>query len=271
MRPRRSRIGAGRSTRGLAGGGGRSRIVRAQPGGERDRRTLSPGRHCHRHINRPEARNAINLEVIRELTSALDDLAADDQVRALVLAERAGRPSSAGGHRRAARAHPPGGLLHPQRHPLPEGGGLPAPHRGGHRGLRPGRRLELSLACDLRWRGGARGSACRRPRWGSTRRRAGPGGCRGWWGLGRAKELVFTGRILEAEEAFQLGLFERLVTRDRRWPPRASCAGRSPRTRRWRCRWPSCRSTPPPAAATPPWRSGWARGSSSTRRRSGSG
>src|SRR5262249_3656135 len=29
-------------------------------------------------------------------------------------------------------------------------------------------------------------------------------------GLGRAKELVFTGRIVEAAEAFSLGIFERL-------------------------------------------------------------
>jgi enoyl-CoA hydratase len=29
-------------------------------------------------------------------------------------------------------------------------------------------------------------------------------------GLGRAKELVFTGRIVDAEEAYALGIFERL-------------------------------------------------------------
>ena len=30
------------------------------------------------------------------------------------------------------------------------------------------------------------------------------------WSLGRAKDLVFTGRLLDAEEAFSFGLFERL-------------------------------------------------------------
>ena len=42
-------------------------------------------------INRPEARNAINLEVVRELGAALDALAADDAVRAVVLAGAGGR------------------------------------------------------------------------------------------------------------------------------------------------------------------------------------
>src|SRR5688572_15024127 len=47
-------------------------------------------------INRPQARNAINLEVVKALGEALDALASDDQVRALVLSGEGGKAFASG-------------------------------------------------------------------------------------------------------------------------------------------------------------------------------
>lgn len=163
-------------------------------------------------INRPEARNAINLEVVRELHAALDALAADDQVRALVLSGAGGKAFASGAdiaelkertHREAFFA------LNATLFQKVED--FPRPTIAALEGYALGGGLELALACDLRV--AARGVKVGLPE--ATLGIYPAAG--GTWrlprlvGLGRAKELVFTGRILEAEEASALGLFERLV------------------------------------------------------------
>jgi len=163
-------------------------------------------------INRPEARNAINLEVVRELTAALDALAGDDQVRALVLAGAGGKAFASGAdiaelrertHREAFFA------INATLFQKVED--FPRPTIAAIEGYALGGGLELALACDLRV--GARGAKVGLP---ETSLGIYPAAGGTWRlprlvGLGRAKELVFTGRILEAEEANALGLFERLV------------------------------------------------------------
>jgi len=163
-------------------------------------------------INRPEARNAINLEVVRELTLALDALAGDDQVRALVLAGAGGKAFASGAdiaelrertHREAFFA------INATLFQKVED--FPRPTIAAIEGYALGGGLELALACDLRV--AARGAKVGLP---ETSLGIYPAAGGTWRlprlvGLGRAKELVFTGRILEAEEAGALGLFERLV------------------------------------------------------------
>jgi len=163
-------------------------------------------------INRPEARNAVNLEVVRELTSALDALAADDAVRALVLAGAGGRFFVSGAdiaelrertHREAFFA------INATLFQKVED--FPRPTIAAIEGFALGGGLELALACDLR-------VASRTCKVGLPEVTLGiyPAAGGTWRlprlvGLGRAKELVFTGRIVEAEEANALGMFERLV------------------------------------------------------------
>jgi len=74
--------------------------------------------------------------------------------------------------------------------------------------------LELALSCDLR-------VASKTAKVGMPEVSLGifPGAGGTWRlprvvGFGHAKELIFTGRILDAEEAFSYGLFERLVDAD---------------------------------------------------------
>jgi len=167
---------------------------------------------AHLRLNRPEARNAINLELIHALADALDALAQQDDVRALVISGAGGKAFASGAdiaelrertHREAFFAV--NGTLFQKLEDFPK------PTLAAVEGYALGGGLELALACDLRI--GARGAKVGLPEVGLGIYPA----AGGTWrlprlvGLGRAKELVFTGRIVEAEEALALGIFERLV------------------------------------------------------------
>jgi enoyl-CoA hydratase len=163
-------------------------------------------------IDRPQARNAINLELVRELTGALEDLSARDDIRALVLSGAGGKAFASGAdiaelkartHREAFFAV--NGTLFQRLEDFPR------PTIAAIEGYALGGGLELALACDMR-------VASRSAKVGLPEVTLGiyPAAGGTWRlprliGLGRAKELVFTGRILEAAEAYELGLFERLV------------------------------------------------------------
>ena len=161
-------------------------------------------------LNRPEARNAIDVPLGRALAEALDALAAREDVRALVLSGAGGKAFAAGAdvaelrertHREAL------GGFHARLFQQVED--FPHPTVAALEGFALGGGLELALACDLR-------VASASARLGLPEVTLGiMPGAGGTWrlprlvGLGRAKELVLTGRLLGAEEAAALGLVER--------------------------------------------------------------
>lgn len=162
-------------------------------------------------LNRPEVRNAINLEMVRELTALLESLAPRDDVRALVLYGAGGKAFASGAdiaelrertHREALQ-----GINATLFQRLED---FPPVVIAAIEGYAVGGGLELALACDLRV--GSKDAKVGLP---ETSLGIFPGAGGTWRlprlvGLGRAKELVFTGRILTGEEAHALGLFERL-------------------------------------------------------------
>ncbi len=163
-------------------------------------------------LNRPEARNAIDLEMVQELTAALDALAVNDEVRAVVLCGAGGKAFAGGAdiaqlrertHREAFFAINATLFQKVEDFPRPTVAAIDGFALGGG--------LELALACDLRV--GSKAAKVGLP---ETTLGIYPAAGGTWRlprlvGLGRAKELVFTGRILDGEEAFAIGLFERLV------------------------------------------------------------
>lgn len=163
-------------------------------------------------LNRPEVRNALNLEMVRALSSELDALAARDDVRALVLHGAGGKAFVGGAdiaelrertHRESFFAFNATLFQKVEDFPRPVIAAIDGFALGGG--------LELALACDVRVASKAAKVGLPETTLGIYPAAGGTWRLPRVVGLGRAKELVFTGRIVDADEAMAFGLFERLV------------------------------------------------------------
>jgi enoyl-CoA hydratase len=160
-------------------------------------------------VNRPEALNAIDLEHAEALRGSMEELAADKAVRVVVLTGAGEKSFIAGADIKYMQAlgvlearrwgdlgHACGNLLETMRKPT----------IAAINGYALGGGLELALACDLRLAA-------------ATAKVGQPeidiGVLPGWGGsirlartttLGFAKELIFTGRTIDAAEALEHGL-----------------------------------------------------------------
>jgi enoyl-CoA hydratase len=160
-------------------------------------------------IDRPEALNALNVETLTALRDRLRELAEDGSARVVVLTGAGDRAFVAGADIKymsglaADDAKAWGALGHEAARLLEE---MPKPTIAAINGFALGGGCELALGCDLRY-----ASSNARlgqpeidlgivPGWGGTQRLARV--C----GLGVAKELVLTGRMVDAEEALRIGL-----------------------------------------------------------------
>ena len=168
-------------------------------------------------LDRPAARNAIDRQMAAELAAVLADLAARPGVRALVVTGAGGHAFSAGADLRERVALTPAersghtAAIEAAAEAL---AALPVPTIAAVRGFALGGGAELALACDLRVAAtdavfgfpevrvgvfpGA-GGVVRLPR---------------LIGPGAARDLLFTGRRVGAQEAHRLGLVDRLVPPD---------------------------------------------------------
>lgn len=173
------------------------------------------------HLNRPEKRNAINDELRAELIEALERIRDDREIRALVLTGN-GKAFCAGGDiagmekrfespagevafngwARQQRVHHAQNLLHT----------MPIPTIAAINGAAVGLGADTALACDFVIASSAASFA-----WSYIHRGLIPDGGGMYFlprriGLSKAKELLFTGRKIEAEEALRLGVADRLST-----------------------------------------------------------
>lgn len=169
----------------------------------------------HLELNRPEVRNAINRELIDALHATLDAWSERDDLRAVVLSGAGGKAFAGGADiaELKERTHREAFFGINQRlfQKLED---FPRPVIAAIDGYALGGGLELALACDLRV--ASKGAKVGMP---EVSLGIFPGAGGTWRlprvvGLGHAKELIFTGRILDADEAFAYGLFERLVDTD---------------------------------------------------------
>ena len=166
-------------------------------------------------LNRPRVLNAMNLALSQELGQAIAELEADDEVRAIILTGAGERSFSAGAD------------IHEMRSFTPE---------------------QSAQAADVRGQGQQRVVNCAKPIIGALNGLAHGGGAvlassldflvgcersqfrflavaygqmNSTWtlpviiGWPRAKELLYTGRVVEAEEAYRLGLLNHLVPSDK--------------------------------------------------------
>ena len=166
-------------------------------------------------LNRPDARNALDMVMRRELMAALDEIEAEASTRVLILAG-AGGNFCAGGDMKSLRGVTPTASGHSDRvrvlnRLVTRLAGFPRPTIAMVDGYAVGSGCNLALCCDLV-------VASDRARFGQVFGKVGlvPDGGGSWLlprsiGLARAKELIYTGRIVEAAEALEMGLVNRVV------------------------------------------------------------
>jgi enoyl-CoA hydratase/carnithine racemase len=174
-------------------------------------------------LNRPEVRNAIDDDTRTELVAALDRVGNDDAVRAVIITGKGAAFCAGGdisgmqkrlqaapgqiafnGWRRQKRTHQGIALLH----------GLSKPTIAAVNGAASGLGCDMALCCDFIMASSSASFAMS-----FIHRGLIPDGGGMYFlprrvGLPRAKELIFTGRSVGAEEALAIGLADRLSAAD---------------------------------------------------------
>src|ERR671912_1506453 len=165
-------------------------------------------------INRPEALNAMNIDVISELSQTIDKVGADESIKVIIITGAGEKSFCAGAdisymvdinpitaEKYASSAQ---SVLNKIER-------IEKPVLGAINGYALGGGCELAMVCDIRIAssnaklGQPEVTIGIPPGWGGTQRLlriVGPA---------KAKELVFTGKMITAEEAERIGLVNRIV------------------------------------------------------------
>jgi 3-hydroxypropionyl-coenzyme A dehydratase len=166
-------------------------------------------------INRPDVLNALNKDVIAELYRAIDIVGVDDSIKVVIITGTGERSFCAGADiRYVVNINP----IEAERYAtfvhtlLNKMENLEKPVIAAINGYALGGGCELALACDIRIAssnakiGQTEVTIGIPPGWGGTQRLlriVGPA---------KAKELIFTGKMITAEEAEQIGLVNKVVS-----------------------------------------------------------
>lgn len=166
-------------------------------------------------VNRPEVRNALNRATIEDLERALDEAEGDDCVRVVILTGAGDRAFIAGADLNemvARNTITELGPVNRQRRRVAERlEGMAKPTIAAVNGFALGGGCELATACTLRVAadtakfGQPEVNLGIIPGLGGTQRLS------RLVGKGRALELVLTGDIIDAQEAYRIGLVNRIV------------------------------------------------------------
>ncbi len=166
-------------------------------------------------INRPEALNAMNIDVISELSRTIDILGADESIKVVIITGSGEKSFCAGAdisymvnidpitaEKYASSAQ---SVLNKIER-------LEKPVIAAVNGYALGGGCELAMVCDIRIAssnaklGQPEVTIGIPPGWGGTQR------LMRLVGSAKAKELVFTGKMISADEAFQMGLVNSVIS-----------------------------------------------------------
>lgn len=175
-------------------------------------------------INRPEALNAMNIDVISELSQTIDKVGADESIKVIIITGAGEKSFCAGADISYMVDIDP---INAEKYAssaqsvLNKIERIEKPVLGAINGYALGGGCELAMVCDIRIAssnaklGQPEVTIGIPPGWGGTQR------LMRLVGPAKAKELVFTGKMIPAEEAFQLGLVNNVIslTPDDNLPP----------------------------------------------------
>ena len=166
-------------------------------------------------INRPEVLNAMNLDVITELTRAIDIISADDGIKVLIITGAGERSFCAGAdisfmvNIDAVTAEKYASSAQSMLNKIEK---MEKPVIAAINGFALGGGCELSLVCDIRFAsenakiGQPEVTIGIPPGWGGTQRLlriVGPA---------KAKEMIFTGKMISSKEAADIGLVNQVIS-----------------------------------------------------------
>ncbi len=181
-------------------------------------------------LNRPDKRNALDREMFVSLVETADRLAKDPALRCVVLSGE-GPSFCAGldfasfqGMADSEAGDPPaidlgatqdGRITHFAQQACFGWTELPVPVIGAIQGHALGGGIQLALSCDIRFVAPGTKMSVLEIRWGLIPDMTGTQSLVNLVGLDVAKELTFTGRMVEASEAVELGLATHLAEHPR--------------------------------------------------------
>jgi len=166
-------------------------------------------------LNRPKALNALNNDMLAELDSLLDIIAQDETVKVVIVTGNGEKAFAAGAdiaemqHLSAIEGRKLGKF---GQSVISKFENLPQPVIAAVNGFALGGGCELAMACDIRIAsekakfGQPEVTLGITPGFGGTQRLP------RLIGKGRAKELIFTGDIIDVQEAYRIGLVNKVTT-----------------------------------------------------------
>jgi enoyl-CoA hydratase/carnithine racemase len=178
---------------------------------------LTKNREGVRHLvlNRPDKRNALSGDLIRELGARIEAAAADDEVRVVVLRGEGAMFSSGMDLNDLRDLSRDPARLRDYRRPILSWWNLleemPKPTICQIHGAALGGAFELALACDFRTMAEDAVAGIMEVRIGLL---PDVGGCSrlpALVGLGNAKELIMTGKVIDGHEAHRIGFANRIA------------------------------------------------------------
>ena len=180
-------------------------------------------------LNRPDALNALSVEMLDDLEARMGEVDADPRVRAVVLTGAGERAFCAGADIAGLSAMSPaqaGAFAEQGQRVFDRIEGQATPVVAAVNGFALGGGCELALACDIRVAadtarlGQPEVTLGVVPAWGGARRMSRVAGA------GVAKDLILTGRLMSADEALRTGLVTELHPGDRLRDAAMATAGR---------------------------------------------
>ncbi len=169
---------------------------------------------CTVKINRPDKLNAMNMDAAKELVEIFENLGKDDEVKVIILTGEGDKAFSAGADiEYMSKISPDESEEYAKLGQLVTGTveNVKQPTIAAVNGFALGGGCELAMSCDIRIAantakmGQPEVTIGIPPGWGGTQR------LMRIVGVAKAKELVYTGKMIKADEAREIGLVNQVV------------------------------------------------------------
>ena len=166
-------------------------------------------------LNRSKALNALNYEMLKELSSLLESIGQDETVKVVIITGSGDKAFAAGAD--IVEMQPLSGIEGRKWGKIGQSvfsqiDNLPQPVIAAINGFALGGGCELAMACDIRIASDKAKLGQPEVSLGITPGFAGTQRLPRLVGKGRAKELLFTGDIIDAQEAYRIGLVNKVTT-----------------------------------------------------------